>query len=284
MAQNVDACVEWCADFADRAPMYEPLRLLARHFSSFAQWPQPGDYQQVLEALPHPILTRNGKALKIVRQEGRPQGFEQHYAPRIYLTGEMQTRERNWHDFFQFLSWLLFPETKAIINATHIPGARERLQQGGDPGRRSPLENMLSLFDEGGAVVVSSDESLLQLIRDFQWRQLFRERREELGEKLQCIVFGHALYEKGLMPYIGMTANTMLLQVEEGFLQLPMTRRLQLLDQRLARILAHGRCYVRPRDLAPFPLLGMPGWDPDNECETYYDNVRYFRPGRRKHP
>lgn len=281
MALNVDECVEWSADFAHRSPLFEPLRQQAEKFSCFTQWPGLEDYQGVLDACA-PILTYSGKRLKVVRQEGKPASFEQHYAPRIFLSGEIQTRERNWHDFFQFLSWFMFPITKAAINAIHIPRARQRLQQGGDPGRRSPLENMLSLFDEGGVVVVSADESLLQMIRDFQWKQLFWEQRDALAENLQCIVFGHALYEKGLMPYIGMTANTILLQVDAKFLQLPMAQRLCTLDLRLARIFTEGVLYTRPKDLSPFPLLGMPGWDPDNGDEAYYDNVRYFRAGRRK--
>ena len=29
-------------------------------------------------------------------------------------------------------------------------------------------------------------------------------------------------------------------------------------------------------------FLGMPGWDANNGNESYYDNSRYFRPGRGK--
>ena len=35
------------------------------------------------------------------------------------------------------------------------------------------------------------------------------------------------------------------------------------------------------RELTPVPLLGVPGWAEDNECEEYYDNTRYFRSARR---
>jgi len=34
------------------------------------------------------------------------------------------------------------------------------------------------------------------------------------------------------------------------------------------------------RELSPVPLLGVPGWAADNDCAVYYDNTRYFRPGR----
>ncbi|XLM22397.1 DUF3025 domain-containing protein [Chromobacterium piscinae] len=36
-----------------------------------------------------------------------------------------------------------------------------------------------------------------------------------------------------------------------------------------------------PRALCPLPLLGIPGWWPDNEDPAFYDNAAYFCPTRR---
>ncbi len=189
----------WNPDFAQTSPLFEPVRAWAPAFARFTQgWPDLEVYQQLLAAQPEPILTRSGRALKVVAQDGRPQRFEEHYAPRIYMTGELQTRRENWHDFFQFLSWLMFPQTKAVINALHVRQAEARRASGADVGRRTPLENLLSLFDEGGAVVIASDASQLRLIREFNWKTLFWERRVEVAQSLRCISFGHALYEKAL--------------------------------------------------------------------------------------
>lgn len=260
--------------------MYEPLLPHIEQFAAFREWPVLDAYQQLLDAQPQLIRLHSGQTLKIVPQEGKAHRFADHYAPRIYLTGEVQTRTCNWHDFFQFLTWIVFPRTKAAINAIHIPIAKARLQQSADQGRRTPVENMLSLFDEGGTVVLSSDASLLQMIRDFQWKELFWRRREAVQETLQCITFGHAMYEKGLSPYLGMTANCILLEVEPVFFSQTMTERLAWIDRQLATILEQGEKYQKPKDLSPFPILGMPGWDPDNEREAYYENSDYFRPGR----
>jgi hypothetical protein len=234
----------------------------------------------MLSALPQPILTHSGQALKIVKQDGKPGHFSEHYAPRIYLSGEIQTRTENWHDFFQFLTWFMFPKTKAVINAIHIPAARVRIENQTDLGRRSPVENMLSLFDEGGAVILSSDQSLLDLIRDFKWKELFWQRREELDNKLRLVTFGHAMYEKGLAPYVGMTANCVLLHVDDKLLQQSNQQQLEWIDNALAKLFTEGEHYKKPKDLSPFPLLGLPGWDKDNAHESYYDNLDYFRPGR----
>ncbi len=281
-SQKIDELQPWDATFASKSPIFAPLATWAAHFAGFADWPQLQDYQAVLAALPQPVMTQSGKPLKIVPQDGKPGHFAEHYAPRIYLSGEIQTRTRNWHDFFQFLTWLMFPKTKAVINAIHIPAARIRIEQQQDLGKRSPVENMLSLFDEGGAVVLCSDDSLLQLIRDFEWKTLFWTRRDELQQKLRLVTFGHALYEKGLSPYVGMTANTILLHVEQSILHLEHTAQLAWIDAQLAMLFSKGKPYEKPRDLSPFPVLGLPGWDKNNENADYYDNTRYFRPGRGK--
>ena len=279
---RIDALVPWHPDFDIGSPMFEPLRPLLGAFRRFENWPGLDAYQHVLDSLEHPVCTHHGVALKVVAQDGKPDHFEQHYAPRIFLSGEIQTRTRNWHDFFQLLTWVIFPKTKAVINAIHIPSARSRIEGGGERGHRSPMENMLSLFDEGGAVLLSSDDTLLQLVRDFKWKQLFWKRRDELATKFECITFGHALYEKGLKPYLGMTANTILLKVDETYFAQPLTQRITEIDDRLAALFEKREHYVKPRDLNPFPLLGLPGWDKENEVESYYDNTDYFRTSRRR--
>lgn len=282
-SQKIDSEQKWDAKFSSFSPIFAPLKLWAEKFSGFKDsWPALTDYQNILDELPEPIKTLSGETLKIVEQDGKPGHFHQHYAPRIYLTGEIQTRTENWHDFFQFLTWFMFPKTKAVINSIHVPSAQARIDNNVDLGRRSPIENMLSLFDEGGAVILCSDDSLLTLIRDFKWRELFWKRRDELSDKLQLVTFGHALYEKGLSPYVGMTANCILLHVDEEVLQQTNQQQLTYIDTALKELFTQGEPYKKPKDLSPFPLLGLPGWDIGNELASYYDNERYFRPGRTK--
>ncbi len=271
----------WNPQFALASPMYAPLRHLAENFCGFEQWPGLHDYQQFLNAWPSTIKTLAGKPLKIVAQDGKPGCFDEHYAPRIFKTGELQTRTENWHDFFQYLTWFMFPQTKAEINAIHLPFAQQRIEVTQQHGSRSPVENMLSLFDEGGAVIVSSDVSLLELIREFKWKDLFWQRRDELEAKLACITFGHAMYEKGQAPYLGMTANCILIESSPGFFIKDNSQQLQWLDEKLAAVFKAGNVLNKPKDLQPFPILGMPGWDKDNAAEAYYDNTDYFRAGRK---
>lgn len=284
-SKNIDKNQKWDPEFPSFSPIFKPLVPWAESFADFKLgWPALQDYQTLLDELTAPIKTLSGETLKIVQQDGKPGHFNEHYAPRVYFSGEVQTRTENWHDFFQLITWFMFPKTKAVINSVHVPAAQKRIENTVDLGRRSPVENMLSLFDEGGAVILCSDESLLQLIRDFSWKEFFWQRRDELSKKFKLVTFGHALYEKGLSPYVGMTANCILFHVDDALLQQSNQSQLDWIDNQLADLFSEGLKYTKPKDLRPFPLLGLPGWDANNSDEVYYDNQQYFRPGRGVRP
>jgi hypothetical protein len=93
-------------------------------------------------------------------------------------------------------------------------------------------------------------------------------------------LFGHGLYEKTLQPYVGMTGQGLLLQVEQTFFAWPQPRQLVHLDGLLADYLSAPERCRSTRELTPVPLLGVPGWAAENERAEFYDNTRYFRAGR----
>lgn len=271
----------WNPDFINSAPLFFPLQLQAELLSSNPnQWPSLQDYQHLVEQQPGSLRSLSGAPIEFVPQADKPLRWQDDYEPRIYLTGEVQTRLHNWHDFFQVLVWTTFPKTKAVLNARHYHAIRQRKQSNPGSKQRSPLENALTQFDECGAIVVASQKDLLQLIREFRWKELFWHHRSVLANQLQCFVFGHAVYEKALKPYIGLTAHAILHEVETGFFAWPLAQQLNYLDNKTAQAFAHD-LYSSPKRLQPFPLLGMPQWD-DNDKESYYDNRNYFRPGRKE--
>jgi hypothetical protein len=143
------------------------------------------------------------------------------------------------------------------------------------------MENALTQFDECGAIVVSADSNLLDCIREFRWKELFWQHRAAVNTQLQCFIFGHAVYEKALQPYIGLTAHAVLFLVEAKFFQWTLSQQLEYLDITTASAFEND-AYPSPTHFQPFPLLGMPDWDTDNSVEHYYDNTDYFRTGRRK--
>ena len=83
---------------------------------------------------------------------------------------------------------------------------------------------------------------------------------------MQVIIFGHAIYEKLLSPYIGLTAKGIILDITDK----------SRVDIALAEyLLSLKEC--RAKDLQPLPLLGIPGWHALTATSTFYANENYFR-------
>ncbi len=244
-------------------------------------WPTLADYQAVLDALPQPVLTASGVRLKITPQASiKSEGWQAGYEPRIYLTGELQTRLACWHDAFNLLAWASFPKTKAALNARHFVLQQARAKQGRQTLARDAGQDTLTQFDETGVIVLSSDTDLLKQVDNFDWKSLFWTRRSHTSRHMRCLLLGHGLMEKALTPYIGMTGKAVLLHVSEGFLAAPPATLPQRVDALLADRILSGKGFDSPRMLAPFPVLGFPGFWPDQQCESFYDNREYFRAGR----
>lgn len=258
------------------SPLFAPLQQYGALLSGPA-WPQPSELQSLLNS--RAIVSGGGHPLLLVPQDARAGTFDDRYEVRIYREGALQFREQNWHDLFNLLVWLTFPLAKAAINARHYRALLE--QQSRNALNRGPAQDALTLFDESGVIIASSDADLLHDLRSFEWKRLFWQRRERVQRDLHCFVFGHALYEKALRPFEGITGRAVLFSVDNTFRDLPVAQQLNVLDARLAHHVADNTWLQTPRELAPLPLLGMPGWWPANNREAFYDNTDYFRPGRR---
>lgn len=271
----------WQADFYRSNDLFTDITELARDFEAHQNWPDLVAYNQLLQKH-HPGLTSlSGKDLYFVAQEERQESVSDHYEVRIYQDGEIQTRERNWHDFFQVLMWCQFPLTKRKINQLHAEAVLGRLSKPPTSSIRSPVENCLTLFDECGMIIAASERRLLDLINQFKWRELFINHRSSFEKQIDCYMFGHAMYEKSLQPYIGMTANSLCLLVDEDFFDQNRTARIRKVDQLACDYFSAQPCLCTS-DLHPLPLLGIPGWDARNKQPEFYDNSEYFRKARNK--
>ena len=257
--------------------MFEPLRALGGALAR-PDWPARPVLQNLLERGGNPVTTRNGLPLRLVPAGGRMRSFEERYEARIHLRGEMIFRERNWHDLLNVLAWLTFPRAKAALNARHYAALRAQYAAGA--GNRGPVQDALTLFDEGGLIVASCDDDLLGLLRGWRWKELFWSNRTRLQGRMCFCLFGHALYEKALRPFLGITGRGILLKAEPALLAQPPGGQLAILDSQVAATISEAGNLTAPRELAVIPVLGVPGWCPGNEQESYYDNTDYFRRGR----
>ena len=189
-----------------------------------------------------------------------PGAKDAYYEIKVYETGRVETRPDSLHDFFNALAWLAFPRTKARINAMH---AAEIPREG---GQRGPLRDLLTIFDEGGAMVKCDDPELVSLLKSFQWKELFWDRRAQVRAAMRIVVLGHAVLEQALEPWPGVTCKAIMVQAAAD----PDAAALAWLDQ-----LPPG---ASPRIMSPLPVFGFPGWLPQDEA--FYDDARYFRPLR----
>lgn len=276
---NAKPTPDWDPWFLERLPLFEPLQV---HGAGLAlpRWPALADLQTALDA--RGVTGGGGRPLRVIAQVPgvpRTRTFEERYEARIYLKGELAVRERNWHDLFNTLVWLTFPRAKAAINARHYQALQA--QQARGAANRGPAQDALTLFDEGGVIVASSVPGLLAAVRDFAWKRLFWEQRAAATRHMRWVLFGHAIYEKALTPFTGITGRGVLLAVEPDFHDLALAEQLAALDERVAGLISRPDALGTPRELAPAPILGVPGWWPANREEAYYDNTDYFRHGRR---
>ncbi len=236
-------------------PLFEPLSSSLLQFGPVGEAPSLSRINQV--------LTQSGRSF--VAPEKKTENFEDGYEARIFLEREIPTREHNWHDFFNALVWENFVKSKEMLNHLHYQFQKNRFPH----KQRSAAENMLTLFDENGAIVIAKDAFFLDLIREHRWHELFWLRRNELKHNLKVIIFGHSIYEKALRPYMGLTAKCLMFVSNENSVFSA--------DKLVADYLHLHKNTLCPRVLTPLPILGLPGWWPGNIDESFYKNTDYFR-------
>jgi len=194
--------------------------------------------------------------VRFVEQGALP--ADEPYESFIARTACVPTRD-NLHDLFNGLMWLSYPKTKRRLNVIH---AEEIAARGGAAGARGPLRDALTLFDENAAIMQAPVE-LIEALRARNWKALFIDRRS-IWQSARLTLFGHALLEKLMQPRKAITAHVWLVE--------------DLTDDAIASSLVPER--LAAKDFLPMPVLGVPGWWPENETPAFYDDADVFRAPR----
>jgi hypothetical protein len=85
---------------------------------------------------------------------------------------------------------------------------------------------------------------------------------------MRFVVLGHAVLEQALEPWPGITCKAIFVSPHRS------------LDEQAAAWLAACKPQATPKDLAPLPVFGYPGWLAASRNAEFYADARYFRPGR----
>ena len=219
--------------------------------------------------------------IRFVGQACLPEG--EAYESFIANTGKIPTRD-NHHDLLNGLIWLNFPQAKAVLNELH---AKDILRHG-IHNARTALRNALTVFDENGGIVVSSDRLLLEQLQAFKWKTaLVTHRTNWLGQHrtIAFFPFGHALLEKLVNPRKNITSHTLLILVDEGWFEQSIASQRNQLDTAIAKLfhqmampdLADNVVKLSSKSFQPLPVMGIPGYSDDNVIPAFYQDEAVFR-------
>ena len=215
--------------------------------------------------------------LSFVPQESLPEGMA--YEEFISATGNVPTRG-NLHDFFNGLVWQTFPLIKRELNALQ---AAQIAAAGGVGKSRGPARDAATIFDENAAllVVASSSEGreLVDELRAHCWDAALFEKRALFEGGARLWLFGHALMEKLVAPRKAITAHVRVVFADAEYFALDEAGQRAWIDALLAaQLRAEG---LSTSSFTPLPVLGVPGWWPDQDRDFYLD-TSVFRPKRRE--
>jgi hypothetical protein len=184
------------------------------------------------------------------------------YEAFIFSQKRVPTRD-NLHDFFNGLCWLRFPKAKSRLNFLQA----QEITSLGVRATRGPLRDGLTLFDENVLLLQASDD-LWRALQMRDWTKLFGDLRLE-WQSANIVTFGHALLEKLVTPYKSITAHVYRIASDVD------AQDDQALDDWLATNLQPNFLATKP--FLPLPVLGIPGWWPENEDASFYADTQVFR-------
>lgn len=232
----------------------------------YADWRGPGraveQLRSISASLPAALNAHAPAPVRFVPQDAVPEGVP--YERFIFERRECPTRE-NLHDFFNGLVWHRLPLTKARLNELQAA----EIAAHGIAGRRGPVRDAITLFDENGALL-QAPEPLWDALLERDWRRLFVDLRPRWSEA-RVVVVGHALLEKLVAPRKDLTAHV--------WCEPCALHDLAEADAWLAARCTPQRLAAKP--FTPLPLMGIPGWDAGNLNFSFYDDSVVFRPRRR---
>lgn len=221
------------------------------------------------------IAMPGGRFLRFVSaiEQSNNRSYEQF----IHDTGRVPTRD-NWHDAFNGLAWLSYPATRRSLLQRQVQ-AQQQADLVGMGSGRGTARDAATLFDENGLILACSNARLAQALRQFDWPSLFIAQRSAFQIECEAWVLGHGLMEQLMQPFKSLTAHVLIVPVDPDYFRAPPRVRRDAVD-RMAAAWFDSWPFLKPTDFCPLPVLGIPGWWPENTDPAFYADAQVFRSGR----
>jgi DUF3025 family protein len=173
----------WDPRFAERegGVWFAPVRPYAARFAALPDWPTVEEIDARLAPVAGVRFVAAAKA-RPRRRRARPLDLDAIYEIRIARRGEVPTRPGSWHDFLNALVWAAFPAAKRALTARLHAEKEAQARAGGWrlPNARTPLQDALSMLDEGGVLepagggAVVFGHAILEHLVAGRWPRAFR--------------------------------------------------------------------------------------------------------------
>jgi len=246
-------------DFLSRSPLLRELNDFARPLIDRPGWPTLDEYTAFADAerrsrAPElepvcfaPATVGRRRRRRVARELG------QLYDGRIALARQVPCLDASYHDLFNALVWAAFPRSKRALHARQFRALERRWQPGETRlPNRTPEQDALTIFDEGGAVVVG--------------RLAAGETRAE-GSAFRAVLFGHGVMEH--MCFKASPVRAAALALDVAVLQAGARELFEAVDRALAPRLADDAELLAPDFDGVLSIEPPEGWslapDPGRE-------------------
>lgn len=239
-------------------PLGRTLSHVAEPFVECVEWPDVSTYMLPARTKESRPCSGAGVPLEFVPERlpsRKKLGFERLYEPRIFVSGQVSTRPHHWHDFFNMLVWHSFPKTKAALNRRHFLAFDERAPF---PWKtpvqaRTPEQDALTIFDEGGMIVLCSDLKLWKMVRDESFDVVFKKMQPSILASMRFFVFGHAVYEEMVKEHWNVVASALVVPCDETTLNSDLISQINFADEHAAGVIGN-----RNQPLFTKSFVGVP--------------------------
>lgn len=186
----------WNPALLTKSALFAPFTALYAPWCARTHWPTLEEYtalfdQQRRQRCPRvePLTFAPAEPKRSRARRDSPLDVANLYDGRIALKAEVPCLRESYHDLFNVLMWSAFPRAKRALHARQFRALRGWLSEGASrlPNRRTREQDALTVFDEGGSVLVVE--------RGAAWAACTQPTPLDDTPGAHWYLFGHALME-----------------------------------------------------------------------------------------